>query len=147
MKKGLITTGIALLISVTLIASVNYLVIGNQDQNQANVVKIKIDAVNNRHNDVQWVITKSVDEAISNHPDNCTKAADETDNYLDTAFSDNHMNNEWKKGSAYLKDESHTVSDTNCPKNFTVTVEYTVMNNGGTVNKSETFEETYLFLP
>lgn len=142
MKKGLIMVGVAFLIATVMIASANYLVVSKQSMEKSDVYKMKIDAVLNRHNDVKWIINKSVEEARS-EATTCTEFAVEISDYLSTAFSQQHLENEWSVGSAQIESEAHSITE-NCPE-VTVEVNYTVTSKEMDISKSTVFTETYTY--
>ncbi len=138
MKKGLVITGLAFIIAVIVIASANYLVISNQNKNKANVVKMKIDAVTNRNQDIKWIINNTVEEGI-NQGSNCTETTQIIKNNLQQAMADNLTNIGPVKTQTY----SLGTDNSTCPYNFTVNLEYNVKTNNENISIERTFSENY----
>lgn len=139
-QKGLIITGLAFLIALILIASVNYLMLGTQKENQANIVKMQIDAVNNRHQDALGVVNKSIEEAHDN-AENCTEFYKNTETYLNESFNNQAI---WNTGEANMPSQSHSVEN-QCDQDnqITVKVDYTIKTNEEEIQKTTELEETH----
>lgn len=140
MKTGLVFTGLAFLIGITLVASANYLVLGNQDINQGNTLKMKIDAVTNRNSDVKWIINNTVEEGID-QGNNCSDSASIIESNLNSVQGSSSLDT----GAAEANINSIGVSgESNCP-DIQVSVDYIVETDDGNVHKEVNFQETYTY--
>ncbi|MFW5902311.1 MAG: hypothetical protein ACOCTT_00275 [archaeon] len=138
MKKALIITGVAFIIAVILLASANYLILGREKRERADQYKMKIDTVTNRHFDTQWIINRTVEEALEEKSENCTEAVEMIEENLGQALNDDLMN----VGSVEFGLNSLSVGD-QCPDGFTVDVDYTVESDDNSISKTEDFERYY----
>ncbi len=103
---------------------------------------MRIDAVTNRHHDARWIINKSVEEALEEEYENCTKAAEMVEENLESALQNNNMN-EGPVNFYTDEDDIRTLHEEYCPDKFILEVEYTVESEDESVRKKEYFLRNY----
>ncbi len=133
MKKGLILTGLMFIMALILIASANYVVIGDLAQEEAIKQKMEIDTVINRQQETHVIIEKAIEDGI-NQGEDCNDAASKIESYINSALNNNLM----EQGPITF---GHTLTvNNNCPSTITIEVEYTI--NTDTVERKTQFTKT-----
>lgn len=138
MNRGLIITGLAFIIAVVLIASVNYVVIGRQSQEEAVKQKMKIDAVIDRNHETYLIIEEAVQDGMGDSAD-CPSAANVIENYINTALDSGTIDT----GPVNVEGTA-MVDGSTCP-DIQVNVDYTVETDDGDVHKERSYSKTFTY--
>lgn len=138
MNRGLIITGLTFLLALILIASVNYIVIGRQSQEEAVKQKLKIDAVIDRNHETHMIIEEAVQDGMGDSPD-CPTAASAIENYINIALDSGTIDT----GPVNVEG-SASVDSSRCP-DIQVNVNYIVETDDGDVHKERSYSETFTY--